>query len=97
MEKEESLSKNYFMEEYDVSVIGAGHAGIEAALASARLGCKTAVFVINLDSVGNCPCNPSIGGTAKGHLVCESNALGGEMFFAKQNAKFGQRPGCSLA
>ena len=79
MEKEESLSKNYFMEEYDVSVIGAGHAGIEAALASARLGCKTAVFVINLDSVGNCPCNPSIGGTAKGHLVCEIDALGGEM------------------
>lgn len=60
-------------------VIGAGHAGIEAGLASARLGCKTAVFAINLDSVGNCPCNPSIGGTAKGHLVCEIDALGGEM------------------
>ena len=64
---------------YDVVVIGAGHAGIEAALASSRLGCKTAVFTINMDSVGNCPCNPSIGGTAKGHLVREIDALGGEM------------------
>lgn len=64
---------------YDVAVIGAGHAGIEAALASARLGCKTAVFTINMDAVGNCPCNPSIGGTAKGHLVREIDALGGEM------------------
>ena len=60
-------------------MIGAGHAGIEAALASARLGCKTAVFTINMDAVGNCPCNPSIGGTAKGHLVREVDALGGEM------------------
>lgn len=64
---------------YDVAVIGAGHAGIEAALASARLGCSTVVFTINLDAVGNCPCNPSIGGTAKGHLVREIDALGGEM------------------
>lgn len=64
---------------YDVAVIGAGHAGIEAALAAARLGCKTAVFTINMDAVGNCPCNPSIGGTAKGHLVREVDALGGEM------------------
>lgn len=64
---------------YDVAVIGAGHAGIEAGLASARLGCKTAVFTINMDAVGNCPCNPSIGGTAKGHLVREIDALGGEM------------------
>ncbi len=63
----------------DVAVIGAGHAGIEAGLASARLGCSTAVFTINLDAVGNCPCNPSIGGTAKGHLVREIDALGGEM------------------
>ena len=70
---------NYFAGEYDVAVIGAGHAGIEAALASARLGCKTAVFTINMDAVGNCPCNPSIGGTAKGHLVREIDALGGEM------------------
>lgn len=66
-------------ENYDVAVIGAGHAGIEAGLSSARLGCNTIVFAINLDSVGNCPCNPSIGGTAKGHLVREIDALGGEM------------------
>ena len=65
--------------EFDIAVIGAGHAGIEAGLASARLGCKTAVFTINMDAVGNCPCNPSIGGTAKGHLVREIDALGGEM------------------
>ena len=69
----------YSAGEYDVAVIGAGHAGIEAALASARLGCKTAIFTINMDAVGNCPCNPSIGGTAKGHLVREIDALGGEM------------------
>ena len=69
----------YFAGTYDVAVIGAGHAGIEAALASARLGCHTAVFTINMDAVGNCPCNPSIGGTAKGHLVRELDALGGEM------------------
>ena len=69
----------YLAGNYEVAVIGAGHAGIEAALASARLGCKTAVFSINLDSIGNCPCNPSIGGTAKGHLVREIDALGGEM------------------
>ena len=69
----------YFAGAYDVAVIGAGHAGIEAALAAARLGCKTAVFTINMDAVGNCPCNPSIGGTAKGHLVREVDALGGEM------------------
>ena len=64
---------------FDVAVIGAGHAGIEAGLAAARLGCKTGVFTINMDAVGNCPCNPSIGGTAKGHLVREIDALGGEM------------------
>lgn len=72
----------YFAQEYDVIVIGAGHAGIEACLASARLGCKTAVFTINLDWVGNMPCNPSIGGTSKGHLVREIDALGGEMGIA---------------
>ena len=65
--------------EYDVAVIGAGHAGIEAALAAARLGCRTICFTINLDAVGNMPCNPAIGGTAKGHLVRELSALGGEM------------------
>lgn len=70
---------NYFAGKIDVAVIGAGHAGIEAGLASARLGCHTVVFTINLDAVGNCPCNPSIGGTAKGHLVREIDALGGEM------------------
>ena len=65
--------------EYDVAVIGGGHAGCEAALAAARLGMKTVLFSISLDAIGNLPCNPSIGGTAKGHLVCEIDALGGEM------------------
>lgn len=69
----------YFAKQYDVAVIGAGHAGIEAGLASARLGCSTIVFTINLDWIGNMPCNPSIGGTSKGHLVREIDALGGEM------------------
>ncbi len=69
----------YFAKHYDVAVIGAGHAGIEAGLAAARLGCQTVIFAINLDSVGNMPCNPSIGGTSKGHLVREIDALGGEM------------------
>ncbi len=68
-----------FLASYDVCVIGAGHAGIEAGLASARLGMKTVVFSISLDAIGNLPCNPSIGGTAKGHLVREIDALGGEM------------------
>ena len=69
-----------------MAVIGAGHAGIEAGLAGARLGCKTAVFTINLDAVGNMPCNPAIGGTGKGHLVRELDALGGEMGYAADHA-----------
>lgn len=73
------MIKTYNAENYDIAVIGGGHAGIEAALAPARLGCKTVMFTINLDWVGNMPCNPSIGGTAKGHLVRELDALGGEM------------------
>ena len=70
----------------DIAVIGAGHAGIEAALAAARLGLKTVLFTINLDAVGNMPCNPAIGGTGKGHLVRELDALGGEMGVAADKA-----------
>ena len=70
---------SYHAGEYDIAVIGAGHAGIEAALAGARLGLRTVCFTVNLDSVGNMPCNPAIGGTGKGHLVRELDALGGEM------------------
>ena len=72
----------YFVDKCDVAVIGAGHAGIEAALAAARLGLHTILFTINLDAVGNMPCNPAIGGTGKGHLVRELDALGGEMGLA---------------
>lgn len=72
--------------QFDIAVIGAGHAGIEAALASARMGLKTVCFTINLDAVGNMPCNPAIGGTGKGHLVREIDALGGEMAKAADRA-----------
>ena len=71
--------KEFHAGAYDIAVIGAGHAGIEASLAAARLGVRTVVFTINLDAVGNMPCNPAIGGTGKGHLVRELDALGGEM------------------
>ena len=74
-----------------VAVIGAGHAGIEAALASARMGVDTALFTISLDAVGNMPCNPSIGGSAKGHLVFEIDALGGEMGYAADRATLQSR------
>ncbi|NLK70390.1 MAG: tRNA uridine-5-carboxymethylaminomethyl(34) synthesis enzyme MnmG [Clostridiales bacterium] len=70
---------SFEMGKYDVIVVGGGHAGVEASLAAARLGCKTAMFTISLDQIANLPCNPSIGGTAKGHLVREIDALGGEM------------------
>ena len=72
--------------DYDVAVIGAGHAGIEASLAAARMGMKTVCLTVSLDAVGNMPCNPAIGGTGKGHLVRELDALGGEMARAADRA-----------
>ncbi|MBQ0037964.1 MAG: tRNA uridine-5-carboxymethylaminomethyl(34) synthesis enzyme MnmG [Clostridiales bacterium] len=78
--------KEFFAGQFDIAVIGAGHAGIEAALSSARLGLETVLFTINLDAVGNMPCNPAIGGTGKGHLVRELDALGGEMARAADKA-----------
>ena len=78
--------KEFFAGEFDIAVIGAGHAGIEAALAAARLGMRTVCFAIDLDAVGNMPCNPAIGGTGKGHLVRELDALGGEMARAADRA-----------
>ena len=78
--------KEFFAGEFDIAVIGAGHAGIEAALAAARLGVRTICFTIDLDAVGNMPCNPAIGGTGKGHLVRELDALGGEMARAADRA-----------
>ena len=79
--------------DYDVIVIGAGHAGIEAAHAAAMLGAKTAVFTMSLDAIGNMPCNPSIGGTAKGTLVRELDALGGVMGLRQMPPIY--RAGCS--
>lgn len=79
VEHQRGLDTIYNAENYDVIVVGAGHAGCEAALASARLGMKTAVFVLSLDTIANMPCNPCIGGSAKGQLVCEIDALGGQM------------------
>ena len=80
---------------FDIAVIGAGHAGIEAALAGARLGCRTLCFTVNLDAVGNMPCNPAIGGTGKGQLVRELDALGGEMARAADRTKPASSTGCS--
>lgn len=80
--KRKKRSMEYFAKAYDVAVIGAGHAGIEAALAAARLGCSTCIFTISADWIGNMPCNPAIGGSSKGHLVREIDALGGEMGLA---------------
>ena len=80
------MIKDYFAGRCDVAVIGAGHAGIEAALAAARLGLETLCFTVDLDAVGNMPCNPAVGGTGKGHLVRELDALGGEMARAADRA-----------
>ena len=91
MSKIISADKEYIAGEYDVVVVGAGHAGCEAALAAARLGAKTLVLSINLDSVANMPCNPNIGGTGKGHLVREVDALGGEMGLAADSSMIQSR------
>lgn len=84
---------SYYAGSCDVAVIGAGHAGIEAALAAARLGNHTILFTINLDAVGNMPCNPAIGGTGKGHLVRELDALGAR--WARRLTMPASSTGCS--
>ena len=81
----------FYVDSADVAVIGAGHAGCEAALAAARMGVKTILFTLSLDAVGNMPCNPSIGGTGKGHLVFEIDAMGGEMGYAADLATMQSR------
>lgn len=91
MDNNGTSGKNIPFREYDIIVVGAGHAGIEAALAGARCGLKTALFTIGLDGVANMPCNPSIGGTGKGHLVFEIDALGGEMGYAADAATIQSR------
>ena len=84
-EKREEMLK--IEKNYDVVIIGAGHAGCEAALASARLGLDTIVFTVSVDSIALMPCNPNIGGTSKGHLVREIDALGGEMGTGSRNSR----------
>ena len=85
-------------EEYDVVVVGAGHAGCEAALAAARMGLETIIFTVSVESIAMMPCNPNIGGSSKGHLVREIDALGGEMgknrchIYTIQDVKFIKRP-----
>ena len=81
----------YYAGKINVAVIGAGHAGIEAALACARLGLETVLFTLSLDAVGNMPCNPAIGGTGKSHLVFEIDALGGEMGYAADSVTLQSR------
>ena len=82
---------SYYAGDYDVAVIGGGHAGCEAALAAARMGMKTVLFAISLDSIAMMPCNPSIGGSSKGHLVREIDALGGENIYSNKNAQYCKR------
>ena len=78
-DKSEGRNKNQLVENYDIAVVGAGHAGCEAALACARLGLETIIFTVSVDSIALMPCNPNIGGSSKGHLVREIDALGGQM------------------
>ena len=78
-------------EKYDIIVVGAGHAGCEAALAAARMGCRTLLVTLNMDNIAMMPCNPSVGGPAKGHLVREIDALGGEMGIAADRASIQMR------